>query len=97
MSSILARGTKIFLVRETFCFDVGQSHQRIEYGSSDSSRPCALKRLGFQRELPNTLWNMNFTTITRFPVTLNADFFMKQLLLKLCMCRGPLVSLYKIR
>ena len=81
----------------SFCFDVGQSDQRIEYGSSDSSRPRALKCLGFWRELPNTLWNVNFTTITRFPATLNADFFMKQLLLKLCMWCGPLVSLYKIR
>ena len=34
-------------------------------------------------ELPNTLWNVNFTTITRFPATLNADVFMKQLLLRL--------------
>ena len=61
------------------------------------SRPRALKRLGFRRELPNTLWNVNFATITRFPATLNADFFIKQLLLKLCLWRGPLVSLYKIR
>ena len=30
-------------------------------------------------------------------LTLNADFFMKQLLLKLCMWCGPFVSLYKIR
>ena len=58
---------------------------RIEYSPSDSSRPRALKCHGFRRELPNTLWNVNFTTITRFPATLNADFFMKQLLLKLCM------------
>ena len=83
--------------RKTSCFDVGQSDQRIEYSSSDSSRPRALKYLGFWRELSNTLWNVNFTTITRFPATLNADFFMKQLLLKLCMWCGPLVSLYKIR
>ena len=58
--------------------------------------PRALKCLGFWRELPNTFWNVNFTTITRFPVTLNADFFMKQLLVKLCMWCGPLFSLYKI-
>ena len=51
----------------------------------DSSRPRALKCLGFWPELPNTYWNVNFTTITRFPATLNADFFMKQLLVKLCM------------
>ena len=77
----------------TFCFDVGKSDQRKEYSSSDSSRPRALVCLGFWRELPNTLWNVNFTIITRFPATLNADFFMKQLLLKLCMWCGPLVSL----
>ena len=88
---------KMISVRKSFCFDVGQSDQRIEYGSSDSSRPRALKRLRFRRELLNTLWNMNFATITRVPATLNADFFMKQLLLKLCMWCGPLVSLYKIR
>ena len=75
----------ISMTTKTFCFDVGQSDQRIEYSSSDSSRPHALKCLGFWRELPNTLWNVNFTTITRFPATLNADFFMKQLLVKLCM------------
>ena len=28
--------------RKTFCFDVGLSDQRIEYSSSDSSRPRAL-------------------------------------------------------
>ena len=39
--------------------------------------------LGFQRELPNKLWNVTFTIVTRFPVTLNADFIMKQLLLNL--------------
>ena len=83
--------------RKIFCFDVGQSDQRMEYSPSDSSRPHVLKCLGFWPELPNTLWNVNFTTITRFPATLNADFFMKQLLLKLCMWCGPLVSLYKIR
>ena len=42
---------------------------------SDSSRPRAVACLGFWRELPNTIWNVNFTTITRFPETLNADFF----------------------
>ena len=83
--------------RKTFCFDVGRSDQRIEYSSSDFSRPRALKCLGFRRESPNTLWNVNFTTITRFPATLNADFFTKQPPLKLCMEFGPLVSLYKIR
>ena len=83
--------------RKIFCFDVGQSHQRIEYSPSDSSRPHALKCLGFWPELPNTLWNVNFTAITNFPVTLNADFFMKQLLVKLCIWCGPLVSLHKIR
>ena len=56
--------------RKTFCFDVGQSDQTIEYSSSDSSRPRALACLGFWGELPNTLWNVNFTTITRFPATL---------------------------
>ena len=40
--------------------------------------------LGFWRELPNMIWNVNFTTVTRFPVTLNADFFVKQRLFKLC-------------
>ena len=73
----------------TFCFDVGQSDQRIEYSSRAPSRPRALACLGFWRELPNTLWNVNFTTITRFPATLNDDFFMKQRLLKLCMWYGP--------
>ena len=29
------------------------------------------------------IWNVNFTTVTRFPVTLNADF-VKQRLFKLC-------------
>ena len=56
---------------------------------SDSSRPRALKCLGFWPELPNTHWNVNFTTITRLPATLNSDFFMKQLLVKLCMLCGP--------
>ena len=55
---------------------------------------CALAWLGFWWELPNRLWNVNFTTITSFPATLNADFFMKQLLLKLCMWCRPLVSLW---
>ena len=73
----------------TFCFDVDQSDQRIEYSSRAPSRPRALACLGFWRELPNTLWNVNFTTITRFPATLNDDFFMKQRLLKLCMWYGP--------
>ena len=36
-------------------------------------------------ELPSTFWNVNFTTVTRFPATLNVDVFVKQLLLKLCM------------
>ena len=34
-------------VSVTFCFDVGQSDKRIEYSSSDSSRPRALKCVGF--------------------------------------------------
>ena len=59
---LLTRAAKRFPWRETFCFDVGQSDQRIEYRSSDSSRPRALKRLGFRRDLPNTLWNVNFAT-----------------------------------
>ena len=37
-------------------------------------------------ELPNTFWNVNFTTITRFPAMLNADVFVKQLLLISCVC-----------
>ena len=41
-----------------------------------SSRVPALRTSAPRRELP---------TITRFPATLNADFFMKQLPLKLCM------------
>ena len=87
-----ANRAKRFPWRKTFCF--GQSDQRIEYSSSDSSRPSALAWLGFWWELPNRLWNVNFTTITSFPATLNADFFMKQLLLKLCMWCRPLVSLW---
>ena len=31
--------------------------------------PRALACLGFWPELPNTLWNVNFTTFTRFPAT----------------------------
>ena len=54
------------------CFDVGQSDQRIEYSSSESLRLRSLACLGFWRELLNTLCNVNFTTITRFPATLNA-------------------------
>ena len=50
-------------------FYVGRSDERIEYSSSDSSRPSALACLGIWRELPNTLWNANFTTFTRFPAT----------------------------
>ena len=38
-------------------------------------RDLALACLGFWRELPNTIWNVNFTTITRVPATLNADCF----------------------
>ena len=53
------------------CFDVGQSDQRIEYSSSESLRLRSLACLGFWRELLNTLCNVNFTTITRFPATLN--------------------------
>ena len=54
----------------------------LECSSSDSSRTRALVCLGFWRELLNTLWNVNFATITRFPATLNAGFFVKQRLLK---------------
>ena len=80
------RAAKRFPWRKTFCCDVGQSDQR--------------NFIGFRRELmSNSPWNVNFTTITRprFPATLNADFFMKQLLLMLSMWCGPLVSPYKIR
>lgn len=65
------RTAKQFPWRNTFCFDVGQSDERREYSSSDSSRPRALACLRLWREL-NTLWKVNFTTITRFPATLNA-------------------------
>ena len=34
----------------------------------------ALACLGLWRELPNTLWNVNFTIITRFLATLNAVY-----------------------
>ena len=52
------------IMSKTFCFDVGQSDQRIEYNSSDLLRPRALACLGFWQELPNMLWNVNFMTIT---------------------------------
>ena len=76
------------------CFDVGQSDERIEYSSSDPSRPRAswilarVNKYALERE---------FHDHNEVPATLNADFFMKQLLVKLCMLCGPLVSLYKIR
>ena len=59
------RAAKRFPWRKTFCFDVGQSLQRIEYNSSDSSWPRALACLGFWQELPNLLWNVNFTTFNK--------------------------------
>ena len=59
--------------------------------------PRALAYLGFWRVFLNTPWNVNFTTIRRFPVMLNADFFVKQRLLELRILCGPLVSLYKTR
>ena len=69
----------------------------IECSASDWSRPRPLACLGFWRDLPNTIWNLNFTTITKFPATLNADFFVTQRLPKLCMWCGSLFSHYKIR
>ena len=36
------------------------ANQRIEYSSSDSLRPRALKRLGFRRELPNNASEREF-------------------------------------
>ena len=70
--------------RKTFCFDVGLSDQRIEYSWSV---------LDFGESYQIRFGTVNFTTITRFPETLNADFFMKQLLLKQYMWCEPLVSL----
>ena len=40
--------------------------------------PRALKCLVLRRELPNAFWKVNFTTITRLSVTLNADFFYEE-------------------
>ena len=54
------RAAKRILWRKTFCFDVGQSDQRIEYNSSESSRLCSLPCPGFWRELLNTLCKREF-------------------------------------
>ena len=48
----------------------------MEYSSSDSSQLHVLACLVFWRELPNTLWNVNFMTFTRIPVTQNADLLL---------------------
>ena len=55
ITRLRTRAAKRFPWRETFCFDVDQSDQRIGCSSSDSSRPRALACLVFWRESPNTL------------------------------------------
>ena len=53
------RATKRFPWRKTSCFDVGQSDQRMEYSSSDSSRPRVLKCLVNQSHNPGKLTFVN--------------------------------------
>ena len=72
--------------RDVFPFVLMLANQ-IKGQNTGRVTPCDLARwsvLDFG-ERPTALWNVNFTTITRFPATLNADVFMKKLLLKLCM------------
>ena len=71
--------------RDVKLFVLMLAYQIKGYTARVTPRDLARCRVLDFGELPNTLWNVNFTTITRFPATLNADVFMKQLLLKLCM------------